>query len=51
VEGWVTSYRAIANGELDVVSSAVGELTGHPPMSLADFLSQHPESYHHLLDG
>ena len=51
VEGWVTSYRAIATGELDVVSGAVGELTGHPPMSLADFLGRHPESYRHLLDG
>lgn len=51
VEGWVTSYAAIAAGELDVVSGAVDELTGHPPMSLADFLGQHPESYRHLLDG
>ena len=51
VEGWVTSYRAIAAGELDVTGGAVSELTGHPPMSLADFLDQHPESYRHLLAG
>ena len=50
VEGWVTSYKAIAAGELDVISGAVSELTGHPPMSLADFLGQYPESYRHLLD-
>lgn len=49
VEGWVTSYRAIATGEMEIVSDAVSELTGHAPMTLASFLSQHPESYRHLL--
>jgi len=49
IEGWVTSYAAIAAGEMDVVSDAVSELTGHAPMTLADFLSRHPESYRHLL--
>jgi uncharacterized protein YbjT (DUF2867 family) len=45
VEGWVTSYLAIANGEMDVVSDAVETLTGHPAQSLEDFLTAHPESY------
>ena len=49
VEGWVTSYAAIAAGEMDVVSDTVSKLTGHPPMTLADFLRRHPESYRHLL--
>ena len=49
VEGWVTSYAAIAAGELDVVSTTVGELTGHPPMGLAEFLRRCPESYRHLV--
>jgi NAD(P)H dehydrogenase (quinone) len=49
VEGWVTSYAAIATGEMDVVSDTVSRLTGHEPMTLADFLRQHPESYQHLL--
>ena len=49
VEGWVTSYAAIAAGELDVVSTTVGELTGHPPMGLAEFLRRYPEIYRHLL--
>jgi NAD(P)H dehydrogenase (quinone) len=49
VERWVTSYTAIANGEMDVVSATVGELTGHPPMGLAEFLRRYPESYRHLL--
>jgi uncharacterized protein YbjT (DUF2867 family) len=44
VEGWVTSYLAIANGEMDVVSDAVETLTGHPAQSLEDFLTTHPES-------
>ena len=49
VEGWVTSYVAIASGELDEVSDTVSELTGHAPMTLADFLRRYPESYQHLL--
>ena len=38
VEGWVSSYLAIARGEMDAVSSAVEVLTGHPPQSLEDCL-------------
>ena len=49
VEGWVTSYTAIAAGELDTVSDAVARLAGHEPISLADFLRRYPESYRHLL--
>lgn len=49
VEGWVTSYAAIAAGEMDVVSDAVGELTGHAPMAFPEFLRRHPDSYRHLL--
>ena len=49
VEGWVTTYVAIATGELDVVSDTVRDLTGRAPMSLRDFLDRHPESYRHLL--
>ena len=48
VAGWVTSYTAVAAGELDVVTGAVKQLTGHPPTSLADFLRAHPESWAHL---
>jgi NAD(P)H dehydrogenase (quinone) len=49
VEGWVTTYTAIAKGELNVVSETVSELTGHAPMALADFLRRYPESFRHLL--
>jgi uncharacterized protein YbjT (DUF2867 family) len=38
IEGWVTSYLAIANGELDVVSDDVERLAGHPPLRLEDWL-------------
>ena len=51
VEGWVTSYLAMANGDLDVVSDAVLGLTGHAPTTFAEFLIRHPESYRHLLDS
>ena len=49
VDGWVTSYAAIAAGEMDVVSDAVLELAGHPPMAFDAFLDRYPESYRHLL--
>jgi hypothetical protein len=48
IEGWVTTYVAIANGELDEVTGTVEELTGHEPQRLEDFLTRHPESYEHL---
>lgn len=48
VEGWVTSYQAIANGDLDVVTEAVPTLTGRPAQSLASFLAADPSSWAHL---
>jgi uncharacterized protein YbjT (DUF2867 family) len=48
VDGWVTTYLAIANGDLEEVSGDVAALAGHPPMRLADFLRANPESYRHL---
>ncbi|WP_433413371.1 SDR family oxidoreductase [Microtetraspora malaysiensis] len=39
VAGWVTSYAAIAAGELDVVTDTVEKVAGHPPMSFAEYLS------------
>lgn len=49
IEGWITSYLAVANGEMDVVSDTVERLAGHPPISLPEYLERHPESYAHLL--
>jgi uncharacterized protein YbjT (DUF2867 family) len=48
IEGWVTSYAAIAEGEFARVTSDVAAVAGHEPRSLADFLREHPESYAHL---
>jgi uncharacterized protein YbjT (DUF2867 family) len=38
VRGWVSTYTAIAAGELADVTDDVRLLTGHPPTSLADLL-------------
>jgi hypothetical protein len=39
LDAWVSTYTAIANGELEMVSDAVERLTGRPPLSLATVLS------------
>jgi len=39
----------ITTGELDVVSDTAATVAGHPPMSLADYLREYPDSYRHLL--
>jgi NAD(P)H dehydrogenase (quinone) len=49
VEGWVSSYTAIAAGEMDRVSDVVPEMTGRPARPLAEVLRAHPESWAHLL--
>ncbi|MFJ8233112.1 SDR family oxidoreductase [Streptomyces sp. NPDC094448] len=48
VTGWVSSYEAIASGELALVSDAVPRLAGRPAQSFADYLREHPEAYAHL---
>jgi NAD(P)H dehydrogenase (quinone) len=48
VAGWVTTYAAIANGDLDKVSDDVAAVAGHPPMRLAEFLRDNPASYKRL---
>jgi NAD(P)H dehydrogenase (quinone) len=48
VEGWVTSYRAIAAGELSRVTDVVPTLTGHPARTVAEHLHAHPEDWAHL---
>jgi NAD(P)H dehydrogenase (quinone) len=51
IEGWVTSYAAIAAGELEPISGDVERLTGRRPISLAEFLRDNPDSYRHLTSG
>ncbi|MGY1711601.1 NmrA family NAD(P)-binding protein [Geodermatophilus sp. SYSU D00758] len=45
VEGWVSSYLAIAAGELAEVTDVVPRLTGHPARTLAEHLRAHPEDW------
>jgi uncharacterized protein YbjT (DUF2867 family) len=49
IEGWITTYVAIAKGELAEPTSTVKDLTGHDPQRLEEFLERHPESYSHLV--
>jgi uncharacterized protein YbjT (DUF2867 family) len=48
VDAWISTYTAIAAGELDVVTDTVTRLTGHPPASLADFVRAHPGCLDHV---
>ena len=48
VEGWVTSYLAIAAGELATVSDVVPTVTGSPALTVAEQLRRHPEDWAHL---
>lgn len=47
-EGWVTTYTAIAAGELEAVSTDVETLTGRAPESLAAWLQRHPLALAHV---
>jgi NAD(P)H dehydrogenase (quinone) len=42
VEGWITTYLAIAAGELAVVSDTVERLAGHPPTTLRELAQREP---------
>ncbi|MCA5894092.1 NAD(P)H-binding protein [Isoptericola sp. NEAU-Y5] len=46
--GWVTSYTAIAAGQLAHVSADVGRLVGRPARSLAQWLDDYPAEWAHL---
>jgi uncharacterized protein YbjT (DUF2867 family) len=48
VDGWVTSYVAIAKGELDVVSNHIPTILGRRAITLPEFLARFPQSYGHL---
>ncbi len=42
VRAWISTYTAIAKGELDDVSSDIERLTGHKPTSLSELLRSQP---------
>ena len=48
VAGWVTSYTAIAGGELATVTDWIRRLAGHQPVTLAEYLEAHPDSLDHV---
>ena len=48
IEGWVTSYLAIAAGELETVTDVVPTLTGHPARTVAEHLRAHPGDWANL---
>jgi NAD(P)H dehydrogenase (quinone) len=48
VEGWVTSYLAIRDGDFDVITDAIPTLTGHPAQTLRSYLQANPSSWAHL---
>ncbi|WP_405166630.1 SDR family oxidoreductase [Nocardia sp. NBC_01499] len=42
LDGWVSSYTAIATGELETVTDSIEQLTGHPATDFRDFLTAPP---------
>jgi uncharacterized protein YbjT (DUF2867 family) len=48
VDGWVSTYTAIASGELDVLSDDARAVTGRDPIPLGRLLTLHPELVQHL---
>ena len=48
IAGWVSSYLAVKNGELSLVSNTVERLTGRPARDLESFLADNPELWSHL---
>jgi NAD(P)H dehydrogenase (quinone) len=48
VDGWVSTYTALAAGELDVVTGDVETLTGHPATSFEDFLHADQAAIDHV---
>lgn len=51
LDGWVTSYTAIAAGELADVSNHVARLVGRPARSFEQWLDDYPAEWSHLLPG
>ncbi len=49
VDGWVSTYTAIANGEVAGLTDDVLTVTGHEPQAFADFLIENPGAWAHLL--
>jgi hypothetical protein len=48
VDGWISSYAAIAGGEIAAVTDHVEAVAGHPATPFAETLARHPELTAHL---
>jgi uncharacterized protein YbjT (DUF2867 family) len=48
IDAWVTTYLAIARGELDLVTDDVQTLTGHPPQDFEQVLAAQPGALAHV---
>jgi uncharacterized protein YbjT (DUF2867 family) len=48
VTAWVSTYQAIATGELAAVADTVPRLTGHPATGLDGYLHEHPDALDHV---
>jgi NAD(P)H dehydrogenase (quinone) len=48
IAGWVSSYQAIARGEISRVSDTVAALSGSPATSFRDFLHRNPDTWARL---
>lgn len=48
VEGWVSSYAAIAAGELEATAPTVRRLSGRPAQSFSEWLTLNPREWAHL---
>ena len=48
VEAWISTYTAIAAGELATVTDTVARLAGHEPQTLAEYVRAHPDCLDHV---
>ena len=48
IEGWISSYVAIANGEWDDVADTVARIAGHAPVTLEQYLRADPNALDHV---
>jgi NAD(P)H dehydrogenase (quinone) len=48
VEAWVSTYIAIANGDVERVTDTIHSFTGRPATNLDAFLATHPDALDHV---
>lgn len=51
VRGWISSYEAIRDGSLSLVSDDFRRLVGREPVGLDAYLAAHPEALDHVTTG